>query len=275
MNKFVTDDLPQLRLSDPDGLLNFGLLRNQELSLPATTSSTGTSPEKVEQLAVSDRKGAINGIDKGAEKTAADLGLQEQQSSTTWHKLVYVFGSVAFVLLVLVIYLTVKGGYFLDNGKSPTTGNIGLAVQIGEKIPGFTGYWLEPAQPTSSWISQDDILGRATSIVIWSSEDPGIIDLLSKVTRLAPSLKNQPRPVRVITLNLDEDLSRAQSTLKKAGAMELETIWDRHKNAAPEARVSALLRLVDSPRVHLIDERGHLEATGIALEDLIISEKKE
>ncbi|NBB80653.1 MAG: hypothetical protein GVY36_14615 [Verrucomicrobia bacterium] len=266
--KQENEGLPVLRLGDGEGVLRFSLLRQPALMVPpvdekpssgenfAGTAFRASGPESAgEQTAVAPVPGVTE---------AAGAGGSEARS-----KVWLIAGAVALVLAVALFF--VMGGSQGSGGEAADTSlSRNFVVGEGQRVPEFRGTALTGDDSGAGEVfASDDLLGRATVLLSWSARDEGTVERLRRVARLGPALESASRrPIRVVSLNLDASADAARAALVEAEAGELFTLFDRHPSVEPADRVSARLRIVETPWLFLVDERGHLEDADLSLNEL-------
>jgi len=173
------------------------------------------------------------------------------------------------VLIGVVVFLLMDG-----SGEKSAVGQERavakkFAVEVGEDIPEFRGYWLQPPSPMERTFNLDDLDGQATAILFWSSRDEGVQELLETAARARAALLATGRSIRLITLNDDPAAEPAREALAQAQAEQLPTLWNRHPDSAPHERPAAVFQLLKTPQLFLVDERGALELEDAKFAELL------
>lgn len=179
-----------------------------------------------------------------------------------------IFTCVAVIGIAVIAFLAFRliGTEAGDTATTPVSKN--TIVGLGEKLPAFSGATLESKTGVATVFSNSDLLGKATLLLAWSKGDEGVEALLTRVARLAPSLENSTRTFQVITMNMDVSPDGVDEALQRAGAEDLLTLFDRLPNVPSAERVSARLRIMETPWIFLIDERGSLEDEEVTAAEL-------
>ncbi|MEM6393300.1 MAG: hypothetical protein AAF797_11050 [Planctomycetota bacterium] len=160
---------------------------------------------------------------------------------------------------VLLLVAAAAGLYFsgyLDEklpGVSPDRPP--FAVDLGEPLPAFRGYLLDPSGSGPLYTS-DDTVGKPLVIAVWSATDEQTPAFLRAVTNLAASEDHQD--TTFLGLVLDSELNPAIDAVAETGAFTWQHLYNADARQDVASRPATVLDVSATPALYSFDALGRL-----------------
>lgn len=181
-------------------------------------------------------------------------------------------GLSLIVLLVLAAFMwtVMKTSDFTDVDvfQGSYSGSLRLNVELGERVPDFTGMLLvEDPDRWGDTFSSADLLGQSTVLFIWGSWN-------EELTRWAQELNYarlvglESANVQFVGLNLDRSRETALAAFNE-DLISWPHIFNYDNRQENSERPMEILGIQSSPLILLIDATGRLRAQGLAPDNLV------
>lgn len=145
-------------------------------------------------------------------------------------------------------------GYFV--GKEIEGGaNLPFAVDIGEPVPAFRGYLLDPAE-RGPLFTRDDTVGRPLVLAVWSAGDERTPAFLRAVTNLTAS--EAYADATVLGVNLDVSKEDAIQAVVDTSAFTWPHLYNADPRLDAPDRPASVLNVSQTPALYYIDAVGRL-----------------
>jgi len=163
-------------------------------------------------------------------------------------------GAAALLILGAAAGLIFSGHLGGKKNREPTM-TVPFAVELGEPIPAFRGYLLDPAERGPLY-TKDDTVGRPLVIAVWSAGDPETIAFLRAVTNLTSN--EAYADTTILGINLDAEKQPAIDALIDTGAFAWPHLYNADDRLTVDARPATVLNISKTPAVYYVDALGRL-----------------
>ncbi len=193
---------------------------------------------------------------------------KKRKKKETVVSLAAALGVVAIIIIIAIIlvprFLGKKGSLYFVKGD----GNASFAVDLGDYLPDFRGFVIDPEGLGTS-ISKPDLIGKSVVLFAWRSGDPASERYLRELTQIHSTLLGaKGDEVEFIGLCLDERKERAVESIIDTNSYKWDHIYDWDDRNDISQRPSAIMRIVETPAIYVFDSLTRLRAKGISPSEL-------
>lgn len=205
------------------------------------------------------------------ELAGSDKAEKARKKKETVVSLAAALGVVTIIVIIAIILIPKflgknNGNALLYSVKGDR--NTSFVVDIGEYMPEFRGFVIDPEGPGNS-ISKPDLIGKSVVLFAWRSGNPESQNYLRALTQLHSTvLGPKEDKVKFIGLCLDEKKESAIEAIINTNSYKWDHIYDWDDRNDISQRPSVIMRIVETPAIYVFDSLSRLRSKGISPSEL-------